>query len=346
MDRTNKIHSRQILADTLSPLADFINDREIQEIMVNGPDNVWIERNGLLQKVDVALSEIQIRSAISVLAHLDGKEAKENSRDAIIDSRMEGLRVAAVLSPTSIHGHAICIRKHNPVHLGLDDYLAAGAFNRHRWTVAEEAQLAPPDPQRVHEGGEGLMAFLRWIVRMHKNVIVSGGTSSGKTTFLNALIAEVDTHERVLTIEDTPELKVRVPNFVSFESNEQAGVTTLSLVKLSLRFRPDRIIVGEVRGAEAFDLMQALNTGHDGGFCTLHANNAYAALARLENLILIAGTNWPHEAIRSQIAQTFDYVVHLARKAGRRAIQEVMEITGYEGGMYQFNHVFKQGEKS
>lgn len=300
----------QLLQNSLSPIAGYMNDPQVQEIMINAPDNVWIEQDGRVFKTEIRISEVEIRSAITLLAKMSGKDAKEGTRDSIIDARMEGFRIAAALAPVSVYGHSICIRKHGIKKLSLEDYLNAGGID-----------------QATYD-------FLLQIVLKRKTVIIAGGTSSGKTTFLNAMINKIPSHEVIRTIEDTHELSISSPNWVAFEANPRAGITIRDLVKLCLRYRPDRIILGEVRGGEAFDLMQAVNTGHDGSFATLHANSAKAALARLETLTMTADIGWPLEAIRTEIGASFDYVVFLSRMAEGdrfvRGIKEIVEVNGYD----------------
>lgn len=314
-------HIKSMLSSQLSPVAHFMDDEAVQEIMVNGPNDIWVEKAGVMQpEAGIQLSEIQIRSALEMLASLIGKDAKENTRTAIIDARMDGFRIAGALSSVSTKGSSICIRKHSTFVRSLEDYVSDGAMS------AE------------------VKDFLIQAVKDRKNFIVSGGTSSGKTTLLNALISYIPHSERVLTIEDTRELKVKVPNWVPLESNEQAGITIRDLVKLALRYRPDRIIVGEVRGPEAFDLMQAMNTGHDGGFATLHANSASSALSRLETLVLTApGVDWPIESVRVEIANTFDYVIQQVRENGKRKLKEVLQIDHYdrERGIYVTRNILQ-----
>lgn len=318
MDYKIRNTAQQGLLNALSPIRHLLDDPLIQEIEINGPDDVWVERQGVQEQASVTITRVQIESAIQILARLDNKDARAGTRDGIIDARIEGFRVAAALQPTSVRGPSMCIRKHNPLHLAVDDYIKAGAL--------------------TEEWG-------RWLcdaVRKQKNILVVGGTSSGKTTFVNALIGEIPDSQRVLTIEDTPELRVKVPNWVSLESNVQENITTRDLVKLALRYRPDRIIIGEVRGAEAFDLLDAANTGHDGVLATLHANSAMEGLIRFETLILGAGINWPHRAICTQIARTFDAVVFMARRNGKRRMEQLIELTDYDGTeeKYRFNTLF------
>ncbi|MBF4990994.1 CpaF family protein [Methylophilus sp. QUAN] len=321
MDRSTKLNAIDLLKQALVPIAQFLDSKEVQEVMINGPDDVWVEERGIVTKRDVFINENQIRSAIAIVARLVGKEASESTKDAIIDSRFDGFRIAAALSPISTRGSSIAIRKHGSVVLSLQDYVDSGSI-----------------PFEVKQ-------LLEEIVVGRKNLIVSGGTSSGKTTFLNALARLIPETERVLTIEDTKELQILTPNYVSFESNEKTEINIRSLVKHALRYRPDRIIVGEVRGPEAFDLMRAMSTGHDGGFATLHSNSAEAALRTLEMLVLTTpDVDWKLEAIRSFIGSTFHYVIHLARdNKGRRGIKEVLRIKGfnYERNDYEVEQVFR-----
>ncbi len=307
MDHETRQNAHELLLNSLSPIRHLLEDAMVQEVMINGPNNVWVERAGSgMEYADVQIADVHIRSAIQVLASLENKEATARGKGSIIDARLDGFRFAAAMNPTAMLGPALSIRKHNPVHLSLNDYVASGAVP------------------------EAMAVILRDMVRQRKNIIIAGGTSSGKTTFANSLIGEIDPDDRVLTIEDTQELKVKVRNWVPLVSNEQEGVTTRDLVRLSLRFRPDRIIVGEVRGGEAFDLLDAANTGHDGCLATMHANNCTGALSRMESMVLRAGINWPHEAIKAQIAATFDYVVFMARVKTGRQLAEIMALDGYD----------------
>lgn len=316
MDHLATAAALRALTHALAPVREYLEDPLTQEIEINGPDDVWVERAGVQAKVPVSISATQLETAISVLARLSDKDAKAGTADGIIDARMDGFRVAAALPPTSVRGPSMCIRKHNPVHLTLDDYVQSGALS------AEWAER------------------LRAMVRSHKNLLVAGGTSSGKTTFVNALLAEIPAEERILTIEDTPELKVSAPNWVSLESNTQAGISTRDLVRLALRYRPDRVIVGEVRGGEAFDLLDAANTGHDGVIATLHASSSFDALSRFETLILRAGIDWPHRAICAQIARTIDFVIFMARRNGVRRLQEVLEVQDHDNDRYVTTMLF------
>lgn len=338
----DNIASRQaitVLKAHLAPLLPYLDDPAVQEVMINTPENIWVERGGtVLPVTGVTLSEVNIRSAISALAGLNDKSVAD-----ILDARMPNIRIAAALHPVAVHGNAMCLRKHSRSKLTLDDYRNHGAFD----VVPREAEYddARPSDDDVRLGGDHVQQFLRWAVLNRKNILISGSTSSGKTTFLNALLAEVPKTDRVLTIEDTAELQVDVPNLVSFESNQEKGVTIRHLVRLALRFRPDRIIVGEIRGAEAYDLLDALNTGHSGGACTMHADSAVLALGRLESMVRMNedAKQLPLEAMRAQIAGTFQFVIHASRRGGRRGPEEIREITGLrEDGFYATKVLFSR----
>lgn len=316
MDRVVHENAIDVLWDYLRPLQQFTEDKAVQEIMINRPDDIRVERNGEIMKVEVELDYDLITATIKQMAKLVGKDASSDSRDAIVNARMPGgFRVAAALSPVSVHGPSICIRKHSSQNFTLEEYVSRG--------------IMPPE----------IAALLEQEIGNHKNILISGGTSSGKTSMLNAMAAKIPNGERILTIEDTQELKIVGEHWIAFESNEQMGITIRDLVTLALRYRPDRIIVGEVRGAEAFDLMQALNTGHDGGFATIHANSAKSALSRLETLVLTTpGVDWPLEAIRMQIGSTFHYIVQLNRLNGQRRLIEVLKLTGYDYQRKEYIH--------
>jgi pilus assembly protein CpaF len=302
------IETIEMLKNALGDVWLELEGDDTQEVMVNGPDIVFCERAGKVLVVNTRISNTQILNAVQLIARADGsrRDAKQNSSDALVNARLPGYRISATLSPVSVHGNSIAVRKHNPKILSLQDYVLSGAMTQE---VAD---------------------YLRQAIRTHKNIIVAGGTSSGKTTLLNAMIAEIDPVERILTVEDPHELKVANPNWVAFEANEQLGYSIRDLVKQALRYRPDRILVGEVRGAEAFDLMQAANTGHDGTFATLHANSAADALDRLETMVLTAETGWPFVAVQKNIGKTFNVVLHMDRIEGVRRLSELIEIQGYD----------------
>jgi len=342
-------HALRVVRSTLSPLVPYFDDQSTQEIMINSPSDIWIERAGVFQRIDVTLSENSVRASLQALASMNDKSLRPTAKDGhdvIMDCRMESMRIAAALPPVAVNGFALSIRKHTKSNRRLTDYLESGSLNVQVKSPATSSDSICPSDKQIAAGGDGLYRFIRWAVAARKNIIVSGGTSSGKTTLLNALVAEIDPTHRVISIEDTPELQVVAPNHVRFCANDELGVDIHRLVRLTLRFRPDRIIVGEVRGAEAFDLLDALNTGHSGGFCSLHADSALFALSRLENLIRKSPDmkTTPIDPIRAQIAATFDYVIHTARTDGQRGPVEVMAVNGYDTdlGKYQTKALFNR----
>ncbi|GJG97761.1 CpaF family protein [Cupriavidus pauculus] len=348
--------------ESLAPLRAFLCDPDVTEVMVNSPDNIWIEMRGVMTRVAVCLTSSQIEGAIRSLAASVQKSAVRGSAQGIVHAAHHGLRIAAVMHPSAVDGHALSIRRHREARLSLDDYMKAGAMvaprdgagggegdvrRPHirdalpcaRTNATASADLAVPATEPAE-----LKALLSGMVRSRRSILVAGGTSTGKTTFLNALIGEVPSTERVLSIEDTTELNISVPNRVRLLSNADHGVTAQHLIALSLRFRPDRILVGEVRGGEAFDLLQALNTGHEGGMASIHANNARSALTRLESLAMLGlpdGSRWTINDMRRLIAECFDAVIHMRRAGEHRYISEVAEIHGIHENEYRLLHRFR-----
>lgn len=343
MDQKAAEHALRMLRNQLRPLQIYLDDPSVQEVMINHKDDIWVERAGKMYRVNEVLSESALSSAIKAIASINSKSASK-----ILDARLPGLRVAAVQEPIAVRGNSMCIRKHTQLNVVLEDYLASGALN----ILGVESQIVKhprPSDDTVLAGGRGVIDFLRWAVANHKNILVSGATSSGKTTLLNALIAEIakpdmSPQDRILTIEDTAELKVASSNYVALEANSEHEITIRNLVRLTLRMRPDRIIVGEIRGAEAYDLLDALNTGHSGGFCTMHADTAHTALTRLESMVRMHpdASNLPLESLRSQIATTFNFVIQAARRKGQRGPDEIIELLGVEDGQYQTKTIFSR----
>lgn len=306
MDTPTTSSAVELLRGTLASLSPLFDDPAVTEIMLNAPGELWVQRDGRIERAPCPVTDAQVHAAVKVLARLARRDATAGTRDGMIDARFDGMRVAACLAPTAVRGHALCIRKHLRRRLSLDELVQGGCL------TDDAAHL------------------LRGAVRGRCNLIISGATDSGKTTFMNALLAEIPPHERLVTIEDTPELDVAAPNWVAFETSEADGIGARELVKLALRMRPDRILVGEVRGAEAFDLMQVANTGHRGSLATLHANDALGSLSRLETLVLTSGVRWPFDAVQRQIAEAFDLVVFLERSGGRRCVGEILRIDGFD----------------
>ena len=294
----------------LRPIEHLVLDPDISEIMVNADSRIFVEKNGQLTPVvGITISQQALSAAVKNIARRLGDDISEEK--PILDSRLpDGSRVAAVLPPCSIDGITLTIRKFNTRHFTMTDLI-------------ENRTLAADTAEFLHEK-----------VRDRQNILISGGTGSGKTTLLNILADSIPDEERILLIEDTAELNIRKSNLVRFETRrEQTGipaVTVRDLLKASLRHRPDRIIVGEVRGGEAFDLLQALNTGHSGSLCTLHANSARQAVARFADCVLQSGIELPHRAIMANIGNSVDLIVHIARIRGRRTVSEVVAVQGFD----------------
>lgn len=325
--------------ESVLPLREQFEAPDVAEIMINNFDSVWVERRGAMHRLPLVLNQATLNGAILSLAASVEKSARAGTSQGIINAGHKGLRIAAVMRPTAIDGHALSIRKHRESNLSLQDYVEMGAFSR------VNARSQRNDDDLFHPGieNEALMEAVRQLVIRRKNILVAGGTSTGKTTFLNALGADIPADERVISIEDTMELKLRVPNLVRLLSNPDKGVTTQALVALCLRFRPDRIIVGEVRGGEAYDFIQALSTGHDGGLGSIHSNDARGGLSRLESLAMLGiptGSRWELADMRKAIADCFHYVIHLRRSGELRHVSEIVEIKGFQNGDYILNRVF------
>jgi pilus assembly protein CpaF len=320
-----KIHpGYRLILPYLRQIEHLVLDPEISEIMVNSPTDIFIEKQGVVEKVSVVtIPTDQLRVAVQNIARSLGDDISEEK--PILDSRLpDGSRIAAVLPPCSIRGITLTIRK----------------FNARNFTV--------PDLIRIGTITEDMAAYLQAAIANRKNILISGGTGTGKTTLLNILADFIPDEDRLLVIEDTAEIHIRKPNLVRFEARRQQGpkipaVTIRDLLKASLRHRPDRIIVGEIRGGEAFDLLQALNTGHSGTLSTIHANSAAQALQRFTSCVLQSGIELPYRAIKSHIADSIQLLVHIERQPGRRVVSEILEIQSYvlETDKYQFKALFE-----
>ncbi|MGC9469647.1 MAG: CpaF family protein [Anaerolineae bacterium] len=307
----------------LGPLEPLLADDSISEIMVNGAKKIFIERNGKIQRVTVSFEsdEHLMRIIERIVAPL-GRRIDESS--PTVDARLkDGSRVNAVIPPISLQGPILTIRKFFKQPLTVEDLIRFG-------TVTEEC-----------------IEFLRASVIGRTNVLISGGTGTGKTTFLNVLSAYIPGDERIITIENAAELQLRQEHVVTLESRPpnvegKGEISIRDLVINSLRMRPDRIVVGECRGGEALDMLQAMNTGHEGSMTTLHANNTRDALARLETMVLMAGMELPHRAIREQISAAIDIIVQLERlRDGSRRVVSITEVQGMEGEVITTADIFK-----
>jgi pilus assembly protein CpaF len=301
--------SFDIILPFLRPIAHLIQDPDVSEIMVNGGGRVFLERQGHLEEAEgVQVLERNLQVAVRNIARTLGDDVSEEQ--PILDARLpDGSRVAAVIPPCSLGGTTLTIRK----------------FHSRFFTVDELVRIGTLTPN--------VLQSVRDAIERRQNILISGGTSTGKTTLLNALATFLPRSDRIVIIEETAELQVDKPNIVRFEARRAQSnlpaVTIRDLLKATLRHRPDRIIVGEVRGGEAYDLLQALNTGHAGTLSTIHANSAAQALARLASCVLQAGMDLPYQAIRVQEADAINLVLHLDRVHGRRAVTELVRVRRY-----------------
>ncbi len=322
MDR-NRLTS-EIADDILGygPIEPFLRDPSLTEVMVNGPFDIWIERNGKLAKVDARFAdEAHLRRTIDKIVARIGRRVDESS--PMVDARLpDGSRVNAVIPPLALDGSLLTIRKFSADPFTVDDLIKFGSFT----------------PRMAD--------FLSACVAGRLNVVVSGGTGAGKTTTLNVLSSFIPADERIVTVEDAAELQLHQDHVLRLESRPaniegKGSVTIRDLVRNCLRMRPDRIVVGEVRDASALDMLQAMNTGHDGSICTLHANTPRDALARLETMVLMAGMDLPMRAIREQIASAVDLIVQQARlKDGSRRITHITEVERMEGDVVTLQDIF------
>ena len=307
----------------LGPIEPFLQDSSVSEVMVNGPDSIYIERSGHLIKTETRFRNAEhLMHIIDRIVSAVGRRVDESS--PMVDARLlDGSRVNVIIPPLSLIGPCLTIRKFSRDVLTVDKMIEFGSFD------------------------ERMAQFLEACVRGRLNIVVSGGTGSGKTTLLNVLSSYVPESERIVTLEDSAELQLHQDNLVTLETRPaniegEGEISMRDLVRNALRMRPDRIIVGEVRTGEALDMLQAMNTGHDGSMTTAHANSARDLLSRLETMVLMSGMELPLRAIRSQIASAVDIVVQIARmRDGSRKIINISEITGMEGDIITMQDLFR-----
>jgi pilus assembly protein CpaF len=294
----------------LKPIEHLILDESISEVMVNGADQVFVEKAGFVQQVPgVSMGERSLLVAVKNIARRLGDDISESK--PILDSRLpDGSRVAAVIPPCSLSGITLTIRKFDARHFEIQDLIERGTLDRNLANRLEDYVLG------------------------RRNVLITGGTGSGKTTLLSALGKFIPPDERVLLIEDTAEIQLAQTNLVRFEARQaQNGVPAVSirdLLKASLRHRPDRILLGEIRGGEAFDLLQLLNSGHAGTLSTIHASSAKQGLARFTSCVLQSGVDLPYRAIKTNIGDSLNVIIQIERRPGQRFISEVLEINSYD----------------
>ena len=307
----------------LGPLEPLLWDDEITDILVNGPSQVYVERGGKLYLTDVSFQDDQhLMLIIDRIVSQVGRRVDEAS--PMVDARLpDGSRINAVIPPLALDGPSLSIRRFGKRRYSVDDLVAKDSIT--------------PD----------MVEFIRAIVRARLNVLVCGGTGSGKTTMLNCISAFIPVDERVVTIEDSAELVLQQPHVVRLETRPpnvegKGEVTARELVRNCLRMRPDRIIVGEVRGSEVFDMLQAMSTGHDGSLCTIHANTPRDSMGRLEMMMLLAGWSIPQRAMRQQIASALNVIVHVSRLSdGTRKVMKVSELVGMEGDMIMMQDLYE-----
>ena len=307
----------------LGPLEEILRDPTISDILINGADKIYIERHGKLEQIDASFrDDAHLLQVIQRIAARTGRRIDESS--PMLDARLaDGSRVNAIIPPLALDGPTVSIRRFGTVPIDIQKLI-------------ELESIAPE-----------MADFLEACVAARINILISGGTGSGKTTMLNALSKWIPGDERTITIEDAAELQLQRKHVVRLETRtanieDKGQVTQRDLLRNALRMRPDRIIIGEVRGAEALDMLQAMNTGHEGSMTTVHANNPRDALSRVENMVSMAGLNYPVRAIRQQISSALNVLVHLNRlTGGRRKVMSIAEITGMESDVVLLQNIFQ-----
>ncbi len=299
----------QVLAqiqDLLAPLQPIFADEAVTEIMVNGPDQVFYTREGIDARWPVRLGSAAIRAAITLAASYVDREVGERAGRLILSARLPGFRLEAILPPVAVNGPSLCIRRHCAGIHPLEHYVAQGVVTEHHAKVLHRA---------IAERG---------------NLLIVGATGSGKTTLMNTVLTLIPPQERLFVIETVHELQVSGPNHVLVECDEAAGVTPRLAVRTGMRYAPRRIIVGELRGPEAFDWLDAANTGHPGSAATLHANSAAEALPRLENLVLMAGLDLPYLALKAAIGRTVQWLFFIERVGPQRRLTQALRLHGWD----------------
>lgn len=328
LERSHIYHLIDSEINGYGPITELLRDKSVTEIMVNGPDDVYVEIDGRLEKDDTIsfINSDHILRTIERMVQPIGRVI--DAANPMVDARLkDGSRVNAIIPPLSVSGPILTIRKFKEDMDDIDDMIGNGTLTPY------------------------MARFLDACVKAKLNIVVCGGTGSGKTTLLNVLSSFIYEHERIITIEDAAELKLQQRHVVKLESREDAyrngtKITIRDLVRNSLRMRPDRIIIGEVRGEEAFDMLQAMNTGHEGSMTTLHANGPLDALHRIETMVLMSGMEIPISAIREYIEHTIDVVVEIERLSdGRRKITNISEIVGFEKGDIKLEDIFAFNQK-
>ncbi|WP_291518844.1 ATPase, T2SS/T4P/T4SS family [Acidovorax sp.] len=308
LEKAETSYSRRVLGgilEALRPVRPYWDDPAVDEIQINGENDVFVRKSGRDVKVDIELSSPAIRSAINMIASYNDKEMGDAKRHFILSARLPGVRVEAMLPPVSLRGPSMCLRKHATRVVPLSEYV--------------DKEICTEDQARL----------MTSIVESNTNFMVSGGTYSGKTTLVNALLGIVPKDQRLFTIEQVAELRLESPNFASLECDPEQGITAQRALQVGMRYSPHRIILGELRGPEAVDFLMACNTGHPGSCTTIHADSAKDALSRLEDLVLMAN-RMPYEALRARIGQSISWVIQIQMHGGQRRITEIVKVCGYD----------------
>ncbi len=306
--------------DALAPLRQVFEDPSINEIMINGPHDVFIRQRGPDTKLDIKLGDSQIRTAIQLLASMADKVIDKDR--LVLSARLPGFRVEAALPPVAVKGPSMCIRRHATRILSIDDYIASDTV------TVDQAHI------------------IKTMIAERKNFLIAGGTFSGKTTLMNCILSLIDPDHRLFVIEQVQELKIALPNHVLIECDPEQGVTARRAVMMGMRYSPDRIILGELRGQEAFDWLDASNTGHPGSGATIHADGAADALSRLESLVMMADTGIPFEVVQTRIGSSVDVIFFIEQKNGKRRLSQICQVDGFDRaqGKYNLTTTLNSGE--
>jgi len=294
------------LMDTLEVLRPHFEDPDVNEIMINAPNVVFITRGGRDIKLNVRLEAANIRAAITLIASIVEKEVGEKSKQRVLSARLPGFRIEAVLPPNAVNGPSMCIRRHASRVFCIEEYIASGAIS------------------------EARAKLLQGAIDAHDNFLIVGGTGSGKTTLMNTALSMVSPDDRLFVIETVHELMVNSPNHFLLECDDEQGITPRKAVRTAMRYAPKRVIVGELRGPEAYDWMDAANTGHPGSAATIHANSAARAIGRLENLLLMANMGVPHEVLRVAIGESVQWMFYIRREGAKRSVTEVVRLHDFD----------------
>lgn len=332
-----------MLRDVLAPCGEILSDPTTEELMINTGSDIWAVTQGRSIRTEIEIAPARLSAALRAVAALNDREVVKKNGNAILNTVLDGNRIAACLESVAVRGDMMCIRLPRKERITRDEYVSQGFFEPRRRPEAdnEEASMA----MRARAGGEALLAYLEFMIRQRKSFLVAGSTATGKTSFLNLLLEMVPPHERIVCCEDTFELRIANANHIRLLEDPENGIRLPELVAFSLRLRPDRIVCGEARAAEAMHLIGAFNTGHP-GFGSLHATSARGVFSRLEQMMRMAGRDAPSSALRAEIAQAVDVVVFIdapydARTKSRsRFVREVLRVHDYDNTKFNTETVY------